>query len=356
MNILAIETSCDDTSISLVKCEGDLDNIVSTTYAQVVSSQIKIHKKYGGVVPSLASREHEKNIDIVLKEVIKKANIKKDQVKDFIDAIAVTTSPGLLPSLLIGVNFAKSLSYFLDKPIISVNHLLGHICSNFISLQEKNYSIKFNYPAVTLLVSGGHTQLYTFNNLKDFQIKGETKDDAAGECFDKIAKMLNLGYPGGPAISKEAMKIKNKEYDFSLPRPMMHTDDFYFSFSGLKTAVMYLIKKLKKANKFTSETVSQICYESEQAICEVLTKKTINLALQQNAKAVFLSGGVSANSTLKEMLKQSCQKYDIQFIAPEIKLTMDNATMIGIAGYVKYLNQGYTSFDNVQASLEEKIF
>ena len=356
MNILAIETSCDDTSISLVSCTGDLENLVSTTYAQVVSSQINIHKKYGGVVPSLASREHEKNIDLVLKEVLSKASLGKNKAKDFIDAIAVTTSPGLMPSLLIGVNFAKSLSYFLDKPLISVNHLLGHICSNFVSLEEKEYLVDFKYPAVSLLVSGGHTQLYSFDSLEKFILKGETKDDAAGECFDKIAKMLNLGYPGGPAISKESLKVKNFNYDFSLPRPMIKSDDFNFSFSGLKTAVLYLIQKLKKENKLNQETISQICYESEKAICEVLVKKTIKLALQENAKTIFLSGGVAANKTLREMLKQESEKNNIQFIAPQIKLTMDNATMIGVAGYVTYLKKGFSKFEDVKASLEEKIF
>ena len=356
MNILAIETSCDDTCISLLSCEGDLENIVSTTYAQVVSSQVKIHKKYGGVVPALASREHEKNIDLILKEVFKKANLKNIEAKKFIDAIAVTTSPGLMPSLLIGVNFAKSLSYFLDKPILSVNHLLGHICSNLVSLDKEKYKLNFSYPAITLLVSGGHTQLYVFKNLKEFILKGETTDDATGECFDKIARMLGLGYPGGPAVSKEANKIKIKNYEFTLPRPMLRTNDYNFSFSGLKTAVMYLIKKLKKENKFNKDTPSQICYEAQQAICEVLTKKTIKLAIKEDIKTIFLSGGVSANKTLRDMLKKESEKNNIQFVAPEMKLTMDNATMIGIAGYVTYLNKGFTQFENVKASLEEKIF
>ncbi|MBU3922789.1 tRNA (adenosine(37)-N6)-threonylcarbamoyltransferase complex transferase subunit TsaD [Patescibacteria group bacterium] len=305
MIILGIETSCDDTGIAVVEASkrGDF-NILSN----IVSSQIKIHEKYGGVVPNLAAREHVKNIEPCLKESLKQAN---KTIKD-IDAIAVTIGPGLIPSLLIGVHFAKALAYKYKKPIIPINHIEAHI----LAVKAEN-NIKL--PAIALIVSGGHTQLILID--KKYKIIGETRDDAAGECFDKIAKLLNLGYPGGPEISKQAEKCKTTKLE--LPRPMIHQKNYDFSFSGLKTAVLHKVKE----NKYKTEEIAK---ESQQAIIDVLIKKTIKAKEQYKAKTVILAGGVAAN---KELRKQFQEKTNV--LIPDFKLCTDNGAMIAIAAFSK---------------------
>jgi N6-L-threonylcarbamoyladenine synthase len=241
MNILAIDTSCDDTCISILEVKNGRFNLKSN----IVSSQIKIHQKYGGVYPALAKREHQKNLMPVLKQALKKAKllkVSKNQKPD-INAIAVTIGPGLDPCLWMGVNFAKALSYFWQVPIIPVNHIEGHILANFLTKTDNNFQKSF--PAICLIVSGGHTQLILMKGIGNYKIIGETRDDAAGECFDKTARILGLSYPGGPAIASEAERISTVQckLQIKLPRPMINSKDYDFSFSGLKTAVLYDFKK-----------------------------------------------------------------------------------------------------------------
>jgi len=303
MLILGIETSCDDTGIALVKVSKK-KRPTFKILSNIVSSQIKVHKKYGGVVPNLAAREHLKNIKPTLKQALKQAN---KTIQD-IDAIAVTVGPGLIPSLLVGVHFAKTLAYKYDKPIIPVNHIEAHILS---VLAEKN----IQYPAIALAVSGGHTQLVLIKKPKNYKILGETRDDAAGECFDKVAKLLKLDYPGGPEISKQAEKCKKSNIE--LPRPMINQKNYDFSFSGLKTAVLYKTKK-EKIN------VPEMAKETQQAIIDVLKSKTMKAAKEYKAKTVILAGGVAANKELRKQLKA---------LIPDFSLCTDNGAMIAIAGY-----------------------
>ncbi len=346
MKILSIETSCDDTSVAIVTCTGDIDSLKTTILSNVISSQTQIHKKYGGVVPNLAARAHTKNILPVLELALKQAGITYSNFLKEIDLISTTIGPGLSPSLLIGSNFAKDLSWMLDKPFVGANHLQGHIYSNLLNLKIKDFHLDIEYPAVSLLVSGGHTQLYLLKSLTDIKLIGETRDDASGECFDKIAKLLNLGYPGGPIISKTAQAYREKHVNdniiFDLPRPLIHSNDYDFSFAGLKTAVLYLIEKLKKKKKYNKLAKQQICFESENAICECLTSKTIKLAIEKNAKSIMISGGVSANKELRNKLQQEIKKQnlDIKFYCPEFLLSADNASMMAIAGYIQYLTKG----------------
>jgi N6-L-threonylcarbamoyladenine synthase len=262
MQILAIETSCDDTCIAILKIENYELKILSN----IVSSQVKLHAKYEGVYPALAKREHQKNLPIVLKKALKKARNPK------IDLIAVTIGPGLEPCLWQGVNFAKNLSVKLKKPLIPVNHIEAHILANFVRENSKfegyptgskQRNSKFRFPAICLVVSGGHTQLILMKNFGKYKILGETRDDAAGECLDKVARILGLGYPGGPAIAAEAAKfeIRNPKFEISLPRPMIYQKNYDFSFSGLKTAVLYDFKsrslKVRKSKKYIQEMAAE---------------------------------------------------------------------------------------------------
>ena len=303
MLILGIETSCDETAASLVKVENGKIKVLSS----VVSSQVKLHAKYGGVVPSLAAREHVKNLGSVLELTTKGVVLKK------VDLIAVTAGPGLVSSLLVGTAFAKTLAWKLNKPIIGVNHVEGHISSNFlppIGEAHTLYPIPYTlFPALCLVVSGGHTQLILMKGLGKYKTVGETLDDAAGEAFDKIARILGLGYPGGPAISAAAEKLLTTHYKLqtNLPRPMINSKNFDFSFSGLKTAVLYLDRDLKKKlgkNKLPKELISQIAAEAQMAIVDVLVSKTVKAAQKYEAKSIMLSGGVSANKLLRSELKK----------------------------------------------------
>lgn len=330
MIILAIETSCDDTGIALIKASGK-KLAKFDILSNIVSSQIKVHQKFGGVVPNLAAREHLKNLPICLKKALKEAKNPK------IDLIAATIGPGLIPSLLMGANFARALAYTWNKPILGVNHIDGHIYSNFIQ------GIQNPFPSLCLLVSGGHTQLTLMKNHGKFKLLGETRDDAAGECFDKIAKLLRLGYPGGPIISKMAEKGNPKS--FNLPRPMIKTKDYDFSFSGLKTAVLYLVKDLKKRKtKFTNSLIFDLCASSQQAIVDVLVAKATRAAKEHRVKTVMLSGGVAANDELRKQLSVKCQLSNVNFLVPSKKFCTDNALMIAVAGYFKY-NFGKPSTD-----------
>jgi len=333
MIILSLETSCDETACAILEEK----NGVFSVLANIVSSQIALHATWGGVVPNLAAREHLKNIMPVIDEALKKARLTS---KD-IDLIAVTNGPGLIPALLIGVETAKTLSYLWKKPLIGIHHIEGHIYANFIgevkSQKSKVKSNTINFPVLCLVVSGGHTQLVLMKKHLSYEIIGETQDDAVGEAFDKIARILGLGYPGGPAVAKEAMKIKKYNLETPLPRPMIKSDNFNFSFSGLKTAVLYLVKKNEKLLK-SKAFVSAVCQEFQQAVCDVLILKTMRAAKKYNPETIMLAGGVSANSELRRQLGEAIKKDlpDTAYCIPETKYSIDNAAMIAIAASFRY--------------------
>ncbi len=348
MIILAIETSCDDTGVAVVeatisKKSGGIPQF--NILVDVVSSQVKIHEKYGGVYPFLAKREHQKNLPHVFESAMRQAKNAK------IDAIAVTAGPGLEPCLWQGINFANDLAQKQKKPLIAVNHIEAHILANFFPIQETEKI----FPAVCLVVSGGHTQLILIKAIGKYEILGETRDDAAGECFDKTARILGLGYPGGPIISEKAKEFQSlgRKSEIKLPRPMIATKDYDFSFSGLKTAVLYLVKQLKKnknlpsakpcfsAEKLTKKIISEICFEIQQSAIDVLLKKTLKAAKDYRVKSVFLAGGVSANTELRKQLKAKVEKeiLNAKFFVPDLKYCTDNAAMVGIAAFLRMQKQ-----------------
>ncbi|MCK9393673.1 MAG: tRNA (adenosine(37)-N6)-threonylcarbamoyltransferase complex transferase subunit TsaD [Candidatus Paceibacterota bacterium] len=354
MIILGIETSCDDTAIAIVKGEGANFEIL----ADFVSSQEKLHSGYGGVFPALAKREHQKNILPILVKSLKKVGmlqknenglddkkIKKLEVilernpelfrqlkiflekyqKPTIDKINVTIGPGLEPCLYVGVNFAKALSFYWNIEINAVHHLEGHLLANYIEQDPK-----ILFPALGLIVSGGNTQIVLIENIGKYKIIGETRDDAAGECFDKTARLLGLGYPGGKKISELANKAKTNKFNIVLPRPMIHEKNFDFSFSGLKTAVLYETKKRSQKELESEEYRTEISKEIENAIVEVLVKKLEKSIEKHEAKSIIIGGGVSANKKLKKEIRAIAKKKNINFSAPKIKYSADNAAMIAI--------------------------
>lgn len=343
MKILAIETSCDDTSVAILSCNEKNNQI--NLLSNVVSSQIEIHAKWGGVVPNLAAREHLKNIIPVLEEALKKSKKKLDDI----DLIAVTQGPGLIPALLIGTNAAKSLSYAKKIPLIGVHHIEGHLYANIIGSNTN----EIIFPLLALTVSGGHTQIILMKEHLNYEIIGQTQDDAAGEAFDKVAKMLGLGYPGGPIISEyaknfetEKQKISDQELlekleSITFPRPMLGSGDFNFSFSGLKTSVLYFIKQLQEKN-LDDRTFAlykmAICKAFQDAAVDVLVKKMSKATAKLSPKTVILAGGVSANSHLQEKLKEEIETNfpEIKFLKPKLKFCGDNAAMIGAGAFVRY--------------------
>jgi N6-L-threonylcarbamoyladenine synthase len=314
MRVLGIETSCDETALAIVKKN---DNGEFEVEKHLLASQVLVHSKFGGVVPEVAAREHIASIFPMLDEL----GIEKDG--QGIDAIAVTAGPGLVPALRIGVELGKVLAWVWKKPLIAVNHLEGHIYSVWA------HSTPI-FPALCLLVSGGHTELILMKDHGDYEIIGMTRDDAAGEAFDKVAKLLDLGYPGGPAIAKLAEQGNPREIDF--PRPMIDTDDYDFSFSGLKTAVKREVAEMSQKAQMAER--ENIAASFQAAVVETLVTKTMRAVEKYQPKSVILSGGVSANqslrSSLKEILNKQCP--EISFHAPELFLTGDNAIMIAIAG------------------------
>jgi len=343
MTILGIETSCDETSIAILEASKKQAYFYIKPKASIVSSQIKIHAAYGGVVPMLASREHVKNLPIVYHKVIKQVfkTIKNAQSK--IDLIAVTTGPGLIPALLIGVNFAKTLALAWRKPIIGVNHLEGHLLSFLLQRDTSQYTkndFKKIFPAIVLLVSGGHTQLIYVKNINHYQVIGETVDDAAGECFDKGARILGLGYPGGPAIAAQAQKLKIKnppaggiKLKITLPRPMLNSHNYDFSFSGLKTALLYSWQALNPKDKNT--VIPNLADELQEAVTDVLVSKTLKASQQYQVKSIILGGGVTANQRLRNKFREqiSQKKHSFNFYSPLLEYTTDNAMMIALAGF-----------------------
>ncbi|MBC5839175.1 tRNA (adenosine(37)-N6)-threonylcarbamoyltransferase complex transferase subunit TsaD [Flavobacterium muglaense] len=320
--ILAIESSCDDTAAAVLNNDKVLSN--------VVANQL-IHTQYGGVVPELASRAHQQNIVPVIDAALQKANITKDQLS----AIAFTQGPGLMGSLLVGSSLAKSMALALQIPLIAVNHMHAHILAHFID--EENFD-KPSFPFLALTISGGHTQIVKVNDFFDMQIIGETTDDAVGEAFDKSAKILGLPYPGGPLVDKYAQLGNPKAFPFTKPK----VPGLDFSFSGLKTAILYFIQKKKLENPdFITENLNDICASIQHTIIEILMDK-LKLAVKETGiKQIAIGGGVSANSGIRKTLKETEQKYGWKTFIPKFEYTTDNAAMIGIVGYQKFLSQKF---------------
>ncbi|MFW5887714.1 MAG: tRNA (adenosine(37)-N6)-threonylcarbamoyltransferase complex transferase subunit TsaD [Bacteriovoracia bacterium] len=411
MKILSIETSCDETAISLLEANGEKNEPEFKILGNVLYSQIEKHREFGGVFPSLAKREHALNLVPLLEKILKETGLEKipeneivgiepntqkevrailarePELFDFfikyiskikkpeIDLITVTAGPGLEPALWVGINFARALSLVWQIPVIPVNHMEGHITSVLI---DPGAGQKISFPALSLLISGGHTQLVLIKGWGQYEIIGNTKDDAIGEAYDKVARLLDLPYPGGPQISALADIARNKiesgenflnpenpkekisfeevcqKYGISLPRPMLSSGDYNFSFSGIKTAVLYLIKRLKEEygenssqnngpqneipDKHLDEEIkSLVALEFETAVTEVLFKKTLRALDEFNAKDLIIGGGVIANKNIRETFARLQNDSETRVWIPEIDLTTDNAIMIGIAGYLNYV-------------------
>ena len=320
--ILAIESSCDDTAAAVLHNDKVLSNVVAGQ---------KIHEEYGGVVPELASRAHQQNIVPVIDMALKKANISKTQL----NAIAFTQGPGLMGSLLVGTSFAKSLALALDIPLIAVNHMHAHILAHFID--EEGFD-KPTFPFLALTISGGHTQIVKVNGFFDLVIIGETTDDAVGEAFDKSAKIMGLPYPGGPLIDKFAKEGNPKKYQFTKPK----VDGLNFSFSGLKTQILYFIQKNVAVNpNFIEENKGDICASIQHTIIEILMDKLKLAVAETGINQIAIGGGVSANSGIRTTLKNAEGKYGWKTYIPKFEYTTDNAAMIGIVGYQKFLHQKF---------------
>ena len=316
--ILAIESSCDDTAAAVLKNDVVISNVVANQ---------QIHNQYGGVVPELASRAHQQNIVPVIDAALKKANIQKEQLS----AIAFTQGPGLMGSLLVGSSFAKSLSIALKIPLIAVNHMQAHVLAHFI--KEENYEIP-TFPFLALTISGGHTEIVKVNDFFDMQIIGKTTDDAVGEAFDKSAKILGLPYPGGPLVDKYAQLGNPKAFKFTKPK----VPGLDFSFSGLKTGILYFIKKNVAENpNFIEEHLNDICASIQYTIIEILMDKMKLAVAATGIKQVTIGGGVSANSGIRNAMKEAEKKYGWKTYIPKFEYTTDNAAMIGIVGYQKFL-------------------
>lgn len=314
IKILGIETSCDETAAAIVQ-DG------STILSNIVSSQIAIHQPYGGVVPEIASRHHVENIGEVVNQAFVEAGVNYSDIQ----AVAVTNRPGLIGALLVGLSFAKGFAYALNKPLIAVNHLEGHIYANFL----ENPGISF--PLICLVVSGGHTSLLYMSGHEESQLLGETRDDAAGEAFDKVARVLNLGYPGGPVIQKAAES--GRAGNIKLPRVFLDRDDFEFSFSGLKTATVNQWKKLGG----TQDLQADLAAEFQAALVDVLVEKTMRAAEKFKVRSVLIAGGVAANRYLRAMLEKEGKRRGVSVYYPSLKLCTDNAAMIAGKAYLSYV-------------------
>ncbi len=316
---LAIETSCDETSVSVVKNGREV-------LSNIISSQIEIHKKFGGVVPEVASRKHIESINIIIQEALDEANVTFDDI----DNIGVTYGPGLVGALLVGVSTAKAIAFGKNIPLVGVNHIEGHICANFIEDKE------LKPPFVCLVVSGGHTHLVLVKDYGEYEVIGKTRDDAAGEAFDKVARALGLGYPGGPIIDKLAAIGNKNAIDF--PRVYLDDRSFDFSFSGLKSAVLNYLNNSKQ--KGIEIVVEDVAASFQQSVIEVLVEKTIKAAKDKGVNVVALAGGVAANEGLRNLISKRCIEEGLELRYPSKKLCTDNAAMIGCAAYYDYL-KGY---------------
>ena len=328
--ILGIESSCDDTSAAIVKNDKMLSNIIASQ---------AVHARYGGVVPELASRAHQQNIVPVVADAIAQANI---SIHD-ITAIAYTRGPGLLGSLMVGSSFAKGLSQSLNVPLLEVNHLQAHVLAHFIDTGVENFKAP-TFPFLCLLVSGGNSQIILLKSYTDMQIIGQTIDDAAGEAFDKCAKVMGLPYPGGPHIDKLAKMGNNKAFALSKPQ----IADYNYSFSGLKTSFLYLVRKMEKDNpNFIAENMNDLAACLQTTIVEILMKKLIKASKDLNIKDIALAGGVSANSELRQAMLETGKKMRWNTFIPPVAFTTDNAAMIAINGYLKYINNDFSDLQAV---------
>lgn len=330
MRVLAIETSCDETAVAVLSGEGEH----LTLEKSIVRSQIDLHETYGGVVPEVAAREHLQLMMPILHQALESIS------PSDIDAIAVTAGPGLAPALRVGVETAKALAWAWQKPLVPVCHLEGHIYAPWLT------STAPSFPALALIVSGGHTELVLMTEHCQFERLGETLDDAAGEAFDKVAKMLGLGYPGGPKVAQLAETGDPKAFAF--PRAMLDRDDLVFSFAGLKTSVLYTLRKHedKLADpKFKADVAASF----QEAVVDVLVQKTLRAIKQVKPAAVILAGGVAANVALRARLDQACQSVAVPLFVPEFKYSMDNAAMIAVAGYFRALRSDFIEPTALQA-------
>ena len=333
--ILGIESSCDDTAASVL-CNGEI-------LSNVVANQA-IHEKYGGVVPELASRAHQQNIVPVVDQALEQAGISASEL----NAIAFTQGPGLMGSLLVGTSFAKSLAYGLNRPLIDVNHMQAHILAHFIV--EEGSTIP-PFPFICLTISGGHTQIVKVIDHFNMEILGETIDDAVGEAFDKSAKILGLPYPGGPYIDKHAQLGNPKAYPFTKPK----VGDMDFSFSGLKTGILYFIQKQQRINpNFIAENLNDICASIQYTIIEILMDKLKNAVKHTGIQHIAIAGGVSANSEIRKRLSTADKHFGWTTYIPKFEYTTDNAAMIAITGYLKYLNKEYAD-ENISAKARLKV-
>ena len=322
MYILGIESSCDETSIAIIEFSKNINDNNFKVLTNIVSSQIDIHKKFGGVVPEIASREHVKNIGYVLDSALEEANIKLSDI----NVIAVTVGPGLVGALLVGVSFAKALSYSLNVPLVPVHHIAGHIAANYLSHKD------LKPPFLSLVVSGGHSHIIEVKDYTSFKILAKTRDDAVGEAFDKVARVLGIGYPGGPLVSECA---KNGEPTYKLPKTEFE-DSLDFSFSGIKTAVLNIANKEKDNLR-----INDMCTSFENAVSEVLVEHVIKLAKKKKIDRIVLAGGVSANRKLRELLEKEGEENNIDIFLPELKYCTDNAAMIAAYGICKFRANKY---------------
>lgn len=331
-HILGIETSCDETAAAVVANGNDV-------LANIVASQVDWHRRFGGVVPEIAARHHLELVNDIVDQALAKANISFTNLS----AIAVTHGPGLVGALLVGMTTAKSYSYALSIPLIGVNHLEGHVYAVMLDNPE------LRPPFIALVISGGHTNLVEIEGFGKYITHGRTIDDAAGEAFDKIAKFLGLGYPGGPIIDELAKKGDPSAYDF--PRAMLHSGDYNFSLSGLKTAVINLVNNMKKRGEEFS--AQDVCASFQRALLDVQVRKTIKLAKETGISSIALTGGVAANSELRSLLTEASDKLGINFFAPSAAMCTDNAAMIAAAAYHHFLKKEYLPLDaDVDANLK----
>jgi N6-L-threonylcarbamoyladenine synthase len=388
MIILGIETSCDETALSLIEAEGDINNPNFKILGTALHSQIELHKQYGGVFPMMAKREHAKNIiplfdslmqknilekvsdsennsavilneatQNLIKEIFKKEtdlaesfiNYILKTPKPKIDIVAVTSGPGLEPALWVGINFAKALSLVWNIPLLPVNHMEGHILSvlSEASLDQNKIS-EINFPAISLLISGGHTEIVLVKSFGDYKIIGQTRDDAIGEAFDKVARILDLPYPGGPEISKLAAEAGEKNDLIKLPRPMLNTNDYDFSFSGLKTAVLYLVKNLKEQNLYNDDVQKLIAKEFQDSCIEILFKKVSGAVNEFGAQSLIIGGGVIANTEIRKKFMELNNDF-FKVYVPEMSLATDNAVMIAFAGYISQFKNTATINPDIKA-------
>lgn len=376
MRILAIETSCDETAIAILECSGNENAASFRILGNALLSQIEIHKEYGGVFPALAKREHAKNLVPILEAALEEAELLKENTQELedslraelaevlarepglgeqflefvseceppeIDAIAVTAGPGLEPALWVGINFARALSLAWKKPLVAVNHMEGHVLAALAEKGEKLSIQNAELPILALLISGGHTELVVMNEWLSYEIVGQTRDDAVGEAFDKVARMLSLPYPGGPEISKLAEEVRavNEQNPYALPRPMIDSGTCDFSFAGLKTAVLYM---LKENPDITEAQKKFIAHEFENAVGDVLWKKTARALEETGAKTLVIGGGVSANTHIRRVFAEKIKELpEVSLRIPAASLTTDNAIMIGLAGFYRALRKEFVT-------------